>query len=110
MLSYYQTNTKHILVFRPFHHRCSYCDVSYDVIGFMEDFDEDVEYIIMRMNMTALKGQAKYVDNPSSKTSRSQELRIASYFSMLTDDAKKRLYELYKVDFEMFGYDGRKYL
>ena len=78
----------------------------------MEDFDDDVEYIIRRTNLTALMGQTKYVDNPSSPNpgSRSRESRIASYFSMLTGDTKKRLYELFKVDFEMFGYDGRKYL
>ena len=79
----------------------------------MEDFDDDVEYIIRRMNLTALMGQTKYVDNPSSPdpdSRSSRELRIASYFSMLTGDTKRRLYELFKVDFEMFGYDGRKYL
>ena len=76
----------------------------------MEDFDDDVEYIIRRMNLTALKGQAKYVDNPSPNHGRTRESRIASYFAKLSDDVKKRLYELYKVDFEMFGYDGRKYL
>ena len=76
----------------------------------MEDFDDDVEYIIRRMNLTVLRGQSKYVDNPSPDPGRSQESRIVSYFSMLSNDIKKRLYELYKVDFEMFGYDGRKYL
>ena len=96
--------------FRPYHHRCSYCDVSYDVIGFMEDFDNDFDYIVEKMNLTKLKGQTEYVANPSKDSDMSQEKRIASYFSMLTDDTKKRLYELYKVDFEMFGYDGRRHL
>ena len=76
----------------------------------MEDFDNDFEYIVEKMNLTELKGQTEYVANPSKDSDMSQEKRIASYFSMLTDDTKKRLYELYKVDFEMFGYDGRRYL
>ena len=31
---------------RPFHSRCAYCDVSYDVIGKMESFEEDVRYVL----------------------------------------------------------------
>ena len=76
----------------------------------MEDFDNDFQYIVRRMNLTALEGETKYVANPSRDSSSSQELRIRSYFSVLSDDTKRRLYELYKVDFEMFGYDGSKYL
>ena len=76
----------------------------------MEDFDNDFQYIVRRMNLTALEGETKYVANPSQDSSRSQELRIRSYFSLLSNDTKRRLYELYEVDFEMFGYDGSKYL
>ena len=76
----------------------------------MEDFDNDFEYIVRRMNLTALEGDTKYITNPSRDPSKSQELRIRSYFSVLSNDTKRRLYELYKVDFEMFGYDGTKYL
>ena len=31
--------------FRPFSHYCSFCEVSYDVIGTVEEFDADVEFI-----------------------------------------------------------------
>ena len=100
----------HVFIFRPFHHRCSYCEVNYDVIGFMEDFDDDVEYVVRKRNLTLLIGQTGYVGNPSRNDGMSQEMRITPYFSMLTEDVKRRLYELYKIDFEMFGYDGSKYL
>ena len=29
---------------------------------------------------------------------------------MLTKDAVQQLYDIYKVDFDMFGYDASKYL
>ena len=95
---------------RPFHHRCSYCEVNYDVIGSLEDFNADTEYIIQRRHLTALEAQKTYLGNPTQDPGMSQELRIDSYFSNLTVDTKQRLYELYKIDFEMFGYDGSKYL
>ena len=99
-----------MITYRPFHHRCSYCDVNCDVIGSLEDFNADTEYIIQKRNLTALEGQKTYLGNPTQDPGRSHELRIESYFSNLSVGAKQRLYELYKIDFEMFGYDGSKYL
>ena len=110
-LDYFHENRgKLIITYRPFHHRCSYCEVNYDVIGSLEDFNADTEYIIRKMNLTALEGQKTYVGNPTRNPGSSQGLRIDSYFSNLTVDTKRRIYELYKIGFEMFGYDGRKYL
>ena len=76
----------------------------------MEDFNADTEYIIQRRNLTVLKRQKTYLGNPTQDPGMSQELRIDSYFSNFTFDTKRKLYELYKIDFEMFGYDGSKYL
>ena len=39
-----------------------------------------------------------------------QDEKIDYYFSMLKREVVRRLYEIYRVDFEMFGYDASKYL
>ena len=39
---------------RPYNARCLYCDISYDVIGRIETFDEDFKYILRRKNLTDL--------------------------------------------------------
>jgi len=39
---------------RPYNARCFYCDISYNVIGHMETFDDDVQYILMKANLTSL--------------------------------------------------------
>ena len=39
---------------RPYNARCLYCDISYNVIGRMETFDEDFKYILARKNLTDL--------------------------------------------------------
>ena len=41
---------------------------------------------------------------------RSQEQRIRGKFSTLKDDIKRRLYELYKIDFDLFRYEADQYL
>ena len=39
---------------RPYNARCLYCDISYDVIGRIETFDEDFKYILTRKKLTDL--------------------------------------------------------
>ena len=39
-----------------------------------------------------------------------QDEKIDYYFSMLKNEVVRQLYEIYRVDFEMFGYDASKYL
>jgi len=37
---------------RPFNARCLYCDIPYNVIGRVETFEEDVQYILLKQNLT----------------------------------------------------------
>ena len=39
-----------------------------------------------------------------------QDERITLYFSMLKKEVVRKLHDIYRVDFEMFGYDASKYL
>ena len=79
----------------------------------MEEFDHDIDYIAKKMNITELLNQK---DRRENYTSRSGNLniktteRIFSYFLLLEKDVKLRLYNLYKMDFEMFGYNATRYL
>ena len=41
---------------------------------------------------------------------RSQEKRIKEQFSTLKDDIKRRLYKLYQIDFDLFGYEADQYM
>ena len=98
---------------RPFSHYCSFCEVSYDVIGTMEDFEVDVEFIARKMNISELLDhKAKRTNQtPDSQTfSDNQTERIAAHFSLLERDVRLKLFHLYKMDFEMFGYDAAQYL
>ena len=77
----------------------------------MEEFDQDFQYIVRKQNLTLLLERAPEVINDTKDTRfASQSDRIAGHFSKLKKDVRLRLYELYKMDFEMFGYDATEYL
>ena len=96
---------------RPYFHECSYCEVHYDVIGHMEEFDKDFQYIVRKKNLTRLLERVQEKGN-GTKDRRfiSQWEKIATHFSVLKKSVRLRLYELYKIDFEMFGYEASEFL
>lgn len=105
--------TKLTFVNRPFSHTCYFCEVSYDMIGTMEEFNEDVEFIGRKMNISELldhKGTKGNQTPDSIKSGNNQTERITTHFSLLERDVRLKLYDLYKMDFEMLGYDATEYL
>ena len=93
---------------RPFYERCAYCDVRYDVVGRIETFPEDLRYILAKTgNDAAIRGDERYNGEARSETA---EERIAKYFKQLDKGLRRRLYKVYRPDFEMFGYSGKEFL
>ena len=76
----------------------------------MEEFDSDFQYIAKKQNLTVLSGHLTEVLNDTPKNFSSQTERIKFHFSMLDSSVKLRLYNLYKIDFEMFGYCATDFL
>ena len=68
----------------------------------METFKEDVQYIIMKNNLKDILPPNIHPNNSSKKDTNSDTLEK---FSQLNTTQIKKLYELYKLDFELFGYD-----
>ena len=77
----------------------------------MEEFDEDFRYIISKKNLTLLLDRENVAVNQKSKNgSESAAQKISKYFSMLEESVRLDLYNLYKIDFELFGYDASEFL
>jgi hypothetical protein len=78
----------------------------------MEAFEEDLLYIVVKQNLTSLLGHASHAANetPDALKKESQTERIQSHFSQLSRETRKRLYRLYKVDFDMFGYSAKEFV
>ena len=89
---------------KPFISRCGYCDVPYQVIGRAETFEQDQRGIgrLARVSFPSMESHT------SSGGSTSQ--LAVSYFSSLQRHTVLQLYQLYRPDFELFGYSPDKYL
>ena len=90
----------------PMSMSCFYCDVKYDVIGRMETFSDDLRYIIMKNKL----GNILSVDKKERTTGGSPKDDALRYFSQLRKEQIRSLYEVYKMDFKLFGYNADEYL
>lgn len=88
---------------RPMAHLCHPCKVEYDVIGKYESLDEDARYVLNVANISDA------VEFPKlNKTVNTADL-VSSYMSNVTKEIVSQLYNLYEMDFEIFGYGKDQY-
>ena len=84
------------------------CNISYQVIGRKETYEDDVKYILLKQNLTSL------IPLESSKKTlhavpKNVTAKKTDYMAQLSKDQIEGLYKMYQIDFEMFGYDVDKY-
>ena len=99
------SHVRHIIwscIFRPYHSNCFYCHVKYDVIGRLEDYSDDIMYIAVKQNLTSLLPELNKINRKSKIATNN---RVDFYMSQLSDQHKEKLFDLYKLDFDLFGYD-----
>ena len=70
-------------------------------LGF-ETFDDEIQFIFDQCNILDKVSRYELV-KPSNVTEKSKEI-TQIYFSILTDDEIMKLYNIYKLDFELFEY------
>ena len=97
--------------------RCQHCTISYDVVGHLETFDDDLKYIILKLGLSNILPIKKVTtirknssDRKRYKKAPGKKAESLKYFSMLKKSKIKELYKTFKIDFEMFGYDATEYL
>ena len=90
--------------YRPYYDHCHYCRIKFDVIGHLEDFWDDTIYIAIKQNLTKILPELTKV-NRKTWQKRSSTDRIELHMSQLDIEQRRKLYELYELDFELFGYD-----
>lgn len=90
----------------PYYLFCTPCLLNYDIIAQLETLNRDQMYVI---KSAGLEGLIK--PRWTHKTANYQAGEIAKrYFSQLSREELKKLYEKYKLDFELFGYEMDDYL
>ena len=79
---------------KPLWASCPFCSVNFDIIGQMETYDEDAKFIIENLQLDLEIGEHK---NHGGKK--------RDFYEQIPLDMVEKLYEIYKEDFEMFGYE-----
>ncbi len=72
------------------------------MIGKQETFAEDVKYIALTGGLEDVHLEKDFNITDNSMVSNSA--RTKTYFDQVSEEEKQKLYEMYKIDFEMFGY------
>ena len=103
---------------KSFHDHCNFCGIEYDVIGRMEEFNSYLSYILHESNLTHRIPKdidTYHIHRSGEHTLASigamdKKQKVREYFSALSDNQIMKLYKMYKIDFETFGYDENEYL
>ena len=84
-------------------------NIRFNVIGKLETMKEDVDYIINASNLNISLSSFPRINSHSSHSNEHKLLSLR-YFREIDEESVKKLYDIYKIDFEMFGYTVDDYL
>ncbi|KAM7353437.1 carbohydrate sulfotransferase 11 isoform 1-T7 [Cochliomyia hominivorax] len=97
----------------PIYSFCTPCSINFTIIGKVETFNRDSEFIIRQAGLESLllgklpKSLSRKIGNLSkgAKTN----ISLEKYFSEINRSTLDQLIKIYKLDFELFDYDYEKY-
>ena len=89
----------------PYIKSCALCNFDYTAVGKLETMQQDLLFIGQMAGTELVKNVST---NPSSGGSTSQLAK--EYFSQVDRGDVIKLYQLYKIDFDMFGYSADDYI
>ncbi|XP_071455461.1 carbohydrate sulfotransferase 11-like isoform X2 [Hetaerina americana] len=101
----------------PYYRFCTPCAVNFSVVAKMETLARDEAYIIQKSGIGAALGRKFGGGDLSSRPREAVNAAIGArtedvlprYFQTLNKEQIDALYDIYKIDFLMFGYDVSKY-
>ena len=82
----------------PFHEACLPCEVRYDFIGHYETLEGDAEYVVKKTGMNNVR-----VVHPDPLDMSSSDV-ISKEMATLSHDEIRKLVDIYRLDFLLFGY------
>ena len=80
-----------------FYSRCHPCALEYDFIGYFEDMQHELPHALHAAGVQQVPMQIPYVSHNTTT-------RVREYFSQLPKQMLLDIAELYKYDYELFGY------
>uniref|UniRef100_A0A6P4DUA6 Carbohydrate sulfotransferase n=1 Tax=Drosophila rhopaloa TaxID=1041015 RepID=A0A6P4DUA6_DRORH len=100
----------------PIYSFCTPCSVNFTIIGKTETFQRDSEFIIRQAGLESLllglgklpQRKQRKIGNHARSGVKSEAL-VERYFADLDRSTLDQLLKIYRIDFELFDYDYRKY-
>ncbi|KAF4521883.1 hypothetical protein B566_EDAN008396 [Ephemera danica] len=95
----------------PYYQFCTPCHVNFTVIAQVETLTRDQEYVIRHAGLAdelslGRRGHREALNK--ARGAPTSEL-LEKYFRQLSREQLLALYRIYRIDFDMFGYDADKY-
>ena len=89
---------------QPYIARCAFCSISYTIVAKLETFKEDLSFIGRLAGVTFEQIVSHFSSGGSTRS------LARRYFRQLDRQTVWQLYQLYQIDFELFGYSPDLYL
>jgi len=86
----------------PYWRACTPCHYKYSVIAKLETGEDDLEYIWKR---TGIDSETPIPWENQSKSRRQKESELADFYSSVPRSLLVRVFQRYRLDYEMFGYN-----
>ncbi len=86
----------------PAHDFCSACAVNFTAIVRFETFDRDQNYVLAKAGLLDSGLVVKEINR--AKDGKDTIGLVDNYMDLLDDDAVRGLCDMYRVDFDIFGY------
>ena len=86
---------------RPSYFHCSVCEIDYQDILHLETVEEEEHFLKAKLSPNF---QQSFHENHKEEGLSSKEI-TEIYFEILSDQEIQKLYEVYKLDFLIFGYE-----
>jgi len=82
---------------------CRVCDVNWNFVGKVESIVEDAAYMLKEVNLSST------VEYPYYRKATDTSM-IKKYFTGMTKEGMERLYQTFKLDFDLFQYSVPQYV
>ncbi|XP_063586413.1 carbohydrate sulfotransferase 11-like [Penaeus indicus] len=79
---------------------CSPCTFPYEYIVKTETFNEDISYVFGALR---LPSKPRLAQN-QMRSGRYKDNKDLRYYKKISQDIRRQIYDIFKIDFEMFGY------
>lgn len=91
---------------RPQTSVCAFCDDDFDVVGRMETFEYDRDFLlkVMKAGKASKKRHSSRVHHNKRKPEAAEKL----FLSKIPPDLRAKLFDIYKHDFDMLGYERKE--